>query len=550
MTRPDQKRLIRWLLAAVILAALGRILANDFVDWDDRALVYGNPNLNPPTWTGLDRHWNHPSDPSNQSMYDPMVYSLWWVLAHAGMKPAIFHGANLLVHWLSACVVLEILLQLRLSPWPAGIGAMLFAIHPLQTEAVAWATGMKDLLSGLLALGAIWQYLVATQGKGRWRNYFLASVLYVLALLSKPSAVVVPGLVWVLDVVIFGRSWKRSLLRMVPWLVLGAATIGIAIAIQKIHDIPPTPAWLRPLIAGDALTFYLYKLIVPVHLSFDYGRTPTAVLNDPHHPLYWTWLVPVALAAILWKSKKRMLIGAGLIFFVGLLPVLGLATFIYQIYSTVADRYVYVPMLGVAMGAAWVIERLGRARVYAASAAVLAILAAVCFAQAGVWKNTQTLFENGWAQSGNRFNPLHLDVLANYLDRRSVLEQARGDAAAAGADVQEAIRCFSRSIQLDPLFPRVYDDLCDDLVRAGRFDEAVDVGRSLIDVQPRLPAELRQKPAVLHYRLGMLYYRAGRWAEAGEQFQQSLQIEPTADGRKMLDAAVQMRNSSATTRPQ
>jgi len=547
MTRPDWKRLIPWLLAAVILAALGRILANDFVDWDDRALIYGNPNLNPPTWTGLGRHWN-PRDPSNQFMYDPMVYTLWWILAHAGMKPAIFHGANLLVHWLTACVVLQILLRLGSSAWPAGIGAMLFAIHPLQTEAVAWATGMKDLLSGLLAMGAIWRYLVAMQGKGRNGNYILATVLYVLALLSKPSAVVVPGMVWVLDVVIFGRSWKWSLLRMAPWLVLGAATVGIAIAIQKIHDIPPTPAWMRPLIAGDALTFYLYKLIVPVHLNFDYGRTPSALLSEAHHPLYWTWLVPVALAVILWKSKKRMLIGAGLIFFVGLLPVLGLVPFIYQIYSTVADRYVYVPMLGVAMGAAWVVGRLGRAGAYAASAAVLAILGAVCFARAGVWKNTQTLFEHAWVQSGDRFNPLHLDVLANYLDRRSVLEQARGDAA-AGADVQKAIRCFRRSIQLDPLFPRVYDDLCDDLVRAGRFDEAVDVGRSLIDVQQRLPAELRQKPSVLRYRLGMLYYRAGRWAEAAEQFQQSLQIEPTADGRKMLDAAVQMQRSGATTEP-
>jgi tetratricopeptide (TPR) repeat protein len=428
---------------------------------------------------------------------------------------------------------------------------MLFAIHPLQTEAVAWATGMKDLLSGLLALGAIWRYLRAMEGEGRTRrmNYAVATALYVLALLSKPSAVAVPGMVWVLDMVIFGRSWKKSLLRITPWLALAAGATVVAAMIQSTQMLKPVSPWHRPLIAADALAFYLYKLMVPIRLSCDYGRTPAAVLDGPLHPLYWTWLVPVVLALVLWRTRSRTLIASGLIFLIGLLPVLGLVTFIYQFYSTVADRYVYVSMLGVSMAAAWLVQRLGSRLAYAAAAVVLAALAGASFAQAGIWRNAQTLYEYAWAINPDHINPLHLDKLAQYLDRRSAQEQQSCQAAAARADVQEAIRCFSRSIQLDPLFPRVYDDLCDDLVRARHFDEAVEVGRSLMNVQPQLAAELRQKPAVLHYRMGMLYYRAGRWAEAAEQFRISLQQEPTADAGKMLQAARQQMHGAAATRP-
>src|SRR5262249_44089281 len=154
-------------------------------------------------------------------MYIPVVYTAWWTLAHvpasAGLNPVAFHAANLVVHLLSAIVVYEILLLLIGSRYAACAGALIFAVHPLQTEAVAWATGMKDCLSGLLALGAIWQYLVARRSNSIGR-YVLASAIFVLALLAKPSTVAVPVICAVLDWLMLRGSPKLIARYVGPWL--------------------------------------------------------------------------------------------------------------------------------------------------------------------------------------------------------------------------------------------------------------------------------------------------------------------------------------------
>ncbi|MGD1277029.1 MAG: hypothetical protein ABR964_07390 [Tepidisphaeraceae bacterium] len=583
---------IRLLLLVLVLAVFGRILGNEFVDWDDGGLIYANPNLNPPTWSSLVRHWD-PRDKTNISLYDPLVFTVWWGLAcvsrlnypdvvGATLNPMVYHGANLLVHWLSACVVLEILLQLRLSPWPAGIGAMLFAIHPLQTEAVAWATGMKDLLSGLLALAAIWRYLVAMQSQGRQRrwkwaevtvlnvlfgailtpllltwNSLGASVLYALALLSKPSAVVVPGMVWVLDVVIFGRSWKQSLLRVVPWLALAVGATVVAAMIQSTQMLKPVSLWHRPLIAADALTFYLYKLMVPIRLSCDYGRTPAAVLVDPLHPLYWSWLVPVALALVLWRSRNKILIAAGLIFLMGLLPVLGLVTFVFQFFSTVADRYVYLSMLGVAMAAAWAVQRGGAGRVGPVAAGVLMVLGALSFAQAGMWKDTETLYQRAVATNPN--NPNHLIVFGEYRGRQSDIALRRSQQAAAQQDARQAaaeaqlsrqylldaIDFYRQANRLAPMIPEVYDLLSRDLILTGQLDQAIATLQEWIDLQPKLPENRRTQPAVLRYTLGMAYFKAHRWAEAVRQLELSLQLKNDPNVEQWLQQAREKMRASS-----
>src|SRR6266480_4991899 len=179
---------MRGVIALAVIISFGAALAGRFVEWDDQALITGNPHINPPSLDGLVFHWRH----SDFQMYIPVVYSAWWTLAHVpaaggtGLNPAAFHAANLLVHVLSSIVVFEILVLLIDSRWAACAGALIFAAHPLQTEAVAWATGLKDCLSGFLALLTIWQYLMARRMNVKWR-YALASVIFALALLAKPS---------------------------------------------------------------------------------------------------------------------------------------------------------------------------------------------------------------------------------------------------------------------------------------------------------------------------------------------------------------------------
>ena len=118
-----------------------------------------------------------------------------------------FHLANVIAHLLSAWVVFEILLIVVELPWAAFAGALVFAIHPLQTEAVAWATGMKDVPSGLLGVIAIWQYLVARREKSPER-YTLAIAAFAVALLAKPSTVCVPVICAILDLFILRTPWR------------------------------------------------------------------------------------------------------------------------------------------------------------------------------------------------------------------------------------------------------------------------------------------------------------------------------------------------------
>lgn len=556
--------LIRILLVAAILATFGRIVLNDFVDWDDGKLIYLNPNINNPTWRGLARQWN-PRDPNTNSMYDPLVYTTWWALAHvaqldtsdilgAKLNPQIFHLANLLVHCLTALVVLEILRRLGLRDWPAAAGAALFALHPLQTEAVAWATGMKDLLGGLLAMLTIWRYLVAVEssGKRRRENYLLATALYLAALLAKPSTVVLGPIVAVLDLVILRRNWRDVARRIAPWLVMAAVAIRLATWIQITTQLQHTPLWARTLIALDSLSFYFFKLILPIRLSFDYGRNTGALFYDPalHHPLYWTWIFPIALAVILWRLRRPMLTAGALVFLLGVLPVLGFAPFVFQYYTNVADRYVYVSMLGVAMAAAWLLSRYSNRISIGIACAALVVLGALSFVQAGIWQDSDTLYEHALAL--NRTSAIHYMILGQYkvriyeaavkraaLDQRSgEFEQTRAELRDAGQYLSQALDAFRTLNNLDPRDLTNYDDfsasLYADLYLAQRWKDALEVYEVLIKL-PYFAEAQHEIPAVPHKTLGMLLIRNGQYARAVDELSTALRIKPDAQTQKLLE---------------
>ncbi|MGA3065752.1 MAG: hypothetical protein ABSF29_02775 [Tepidisphaeraceae bacterium] len=549
---------LRLLLLAAILAAYGRAIGNDFVDWDDSQLIYQNRNLNPPTVVGLFHHWN-PLSPDNTGMYDPIVYTVWWGLAHgaqldsadllgAKLNPMIFHGANLAVHWLTSCLVLEILVKLKVSPWAAGGGALIFAVHPIQTEAVVWATGMKDLICVFFSMALILAHLHGDGKKGRW----VEGALFLCAVLSKPSAVVLPVIVVMLDVLILGRGWKRSAMAVLPWVILGTAAAILAGMLQPTTYIQRAPIWARPLVAADALAFYMGKLVWPFNLSFDYGRSPANLLDGPtmHYALWWTWIFPAVVGAILWRYRenRRLILAAG-IFVVGLLPVLGLTTFIYQYYSTVADRYVYISMLGAALAAGLFIQRIPRRVAVGIVSAAGVLMIGLSFAQAGVWRDSETLYRSGLALNPRNLN--HWVVFGEYNDRQAnvFLRRAQdallmGDAAQSHDDTRQAldhlntaIDSYRNAIKIDHRTVMAYDKLSYDLILEQHTDEAIAVLWQLIDLQPSLPPRAREDPAALQFTLGMACYSAGHYADAAAALQKSLELKFDPNVEKHLALA-------------
>jgi hypothetical protein len=237
----------------------------------------------------------------------PLTQTVWGSLASVGrieesdgaaptLNPWIFHGANVLIHVASSLLILHILQSLTRNRPAAWFGAALFAVHPVQVESVAWASGTKDLLCVFFILVSI-ALLIAHRAKPHPARMSLMTVAIAATCLSKPTGIVGPVMLLIIDVMLLGTSPRRSLQALAPALVIACVFAVIAQRVQPpvIAQLPPL--WSRPLIAGDALAFYLVKLVWPTRLAIDYGRSPAKVMAQGW--LYYTWLLPAVVTILL-----------------------------------------------------------------------------------------------------------------------------------------------------------------------------------------------------------------------------------------------------------
>ncbi len=597
--------LIALLPAIVTLAVFWTLPQADFISWDDDINVYQNPYLHPPTVDNVFQLWRQPYE----RFYVPLSYTVWAMLAHAALLPAprlntdaslivfdprVFHTANLALHVLNVLLVfglLRFLLRQALrrdnpelaaadqdavvsdrvaadwvaADWAAAAGAALFGVHPVQVEAVAWVSEMRGLLSGCLALLALWQYAIyATSdaiydNRPRWRRglgYGLATLCFGLALLAKPSAVAVPLIAWVLERWALHRPAQRSggqaARRLLAWFALALVwTVVIKKAQPLDAGVMVAPLWERPLVAGDALAFYLSKLVLPLHLAPEYGRTPQTVLHWPGWG-YLTWLAPAALAWGLWRMGRRAAwtldstlqwpwAAAG-VFVAGLLPVLGLTPFIFQIFSTVADRYLYLAMLGPALGLAGALARWHSRAVQGAVVLVLFLLGCTAAFQTLHWFNSLTLF--GHTLEVNPRSWVTHNNLGNTLRRRGDLEGAMnhyvqafrikpdyalahynlGVALAKQGQSKAAIAQYEATLAIDPTYFEAHNNLGVQLEDQGRRDEAITHYRQALQIKPDY-ARAHLNLAIALAPTGHLA-PAGRLAEAEKHYRTALQLRP------------------------
>jgi hypothetical protein len=504
--------------ALVLIVALSLVYAEvpnlKFLDWDDNVNVYANPLLNPVTSETLKHYWTKPFF----ALYIPVTHTVWTGIAYFAqgppdergitLNPTAFHVANLILHVLCALVVFAILRLLLKHDWGAFVGAALFALHPVQVEPVCWITGMKDLAGASLGLLALWQYLTwaaKTQdqdatGHSRKRLY-LSVGLFALAALAKQTVIGLIVVAWALDHLVLKRDAREAARSLLPWLPVA---IGGAI-IAKIFNGPDPEAvqlWARPFVAGDALAFYLGKLVWPVGLCTDYVRSPAVVIAN-----WWgyaTWLVPAALATALIALRKRFpaLAASGLIFGVALLPILGLVPFPDQ---DVTDRYMYLVMLGPALALGWTVARLNAPRLNLLVALMLAALAIGSSFQTLHWDNTTTLFVRVLAVSPRSW-VAHTMIANELLNHDHPIE--------AQAYLAEALR-------LKPDSAEVQDSLGRSLLMLGRPEEAVEHYRRVTSLRPESGAG--------HYGLANALEAAGQHEEARAEYDEAMRL--MADGR-------------------
>jgi hypothetical protein len=308
-----------------VLGAYAPVVTHEFVNYDDDKHLTGNPRMNPPTLANAAKYWT--DAPGFFGLYIPVTYTAWTFVAQLAYRPATaslnphtFHIANLLLHVCNTVVVFLILRRLlsRSATWEgeapaepgptgqsgsagaspsrvvcpdiaAALGALLFALHPVQVEPVAWTSGFRDVFGGLLALLTILQYvryLQASSPAARGRHYSFALFIFVLALLAKPTAVVVPLMLAGLDALLFRRPARQLVRSLLPMLLLAIAAASLARFTQPSTLLTdPAPLHWRPIVAGDAIAFYLLKLLWPASLGVDYGRTPRFTIEHGHAAL-------------------------------------------------------------------------------------------------------------------------------------------------------------------------------------------------------------------------------------------------------------------------
>lgn len=436
-------------LVALVLFTFSPSIVGEFVRWDDRLTIHQNPRLNPPTWSNVGYYWTN-WQRGEYGLYMPVTHTAWSALSYvdrlgqadpAGvdLNPWLFHLASVTVHAAGAVVLFSLLFELLRQRWAAFAGAALWAVHPVQVESVAWASGLKDVLCGTLSLMTIWLYVRAAGGDsrspaGRRAAYLFCVIVYAMALLSKPSAVVVGPICFVIDVLLLRRPTKVAVLGVLPLLALAAPTALIARKVQFVEHVVPTPFWARPLIAGDALAFYFGKMLFPFHLAIDYGRSPTFVLSQALTRVIW--IVPAGLALTIFLTRKRALWTAGLIFVLALTPVLGFFRFQFQLISVAADHYLYLALLGPALAASWALTRSTGRTIRFACVILISLLAIRSFAQAGIWRDDFSLFHHALMVNPRSF-AAHNNLGVAYAEQAS-LEQRSAELARDQGDFQTA----------------------------------------------------------------------------------------------------------------
>jgi len=471
-------------LIAATFAVYGRVAGHDFVDLDDRIVIVENPLvLAGATPSSLLRAFREPAEAN----WVPFTWiSLQLGYALHGLAPAGFLLTNVALHALASALLFFALLRLSAALWASAFVAAVFALHPLHVESVAWAASRKDVLSGVFCMLTLmaWARFARQPSPSR---YLAVAFVFACGLLSKPTLVTIPFVLWLLDFWPLGRlagaSGPRAITRRaaalliekLPLLALSAAASTVAYSVQKsvgaIAAGAQIPFALRCLNALDALRIYLAQSVWPCGLAVSYPH-PLGGLGLPRLAAaagLLTLLTALALAGL----RRRPYLCVGWLWFLGMLvPVIGLVQVGIQPH---ADRYLYLPLIGLSLAPVFLAAEQVRRRpwlrapVAGAAALVLAALAFTATRQVGTFRDSITLQSHAVAVTrGN--------LVAHY---------RLGDALQRAGRLPEAEHQLRSALALAPRHVKLRIALADVLARRGRVEEAIADYRLALAVDPR-----------------------------------------------------------------
>ncbi len=533
------------LLLVVTLTVYSPAILHGGYVWDDDVHLTRNPVIFSPD--GLAAIW---SKVTWRVEFYPLTFTSFWLQYRVnGLNPLPYHLVNVVIDGINAILVWGIAKRLRLRG--AFWIALVFAAHPLNVESVAWVSERKNVLMGFFYFLAVLAYLrFEPPAPGRRNGWWYAAAFaaFVAALLSKTVCCTFPAgmavILWWRD----GRLSRRTILPLVPLLVMGLGFATWTAYLEKAVVGSVGDAWLhspvdRILIAGRAVCFYVTKFLWPDRLCFSYA------LWHVDAGVAWQYVFPVivlATLAILWKVRARIGRGplAGALFFlVTISPALGFVSYYTMIYSLVADHYVYIAMLGlisVAVEALYGVgvraPGAGRRVPMALLGSWVAVLGMLTFQRSQAYRDAPTLWQDTLAKNPQSW--LAHTSLGVELRRQGDSEAALGEFHAALAvnphcyealngigtmladagRLEEAASYFEQTIHDQPMASPAYGNLASVRFRQGQLEQASRLYQQAVELDPY------DHDARFNY--GTLLAGAGNFSAAAQMFQEASALDP------------------------
>jgi tetratricopeptide (TPR) repeat protein len=499
-------------LLVAVLAIYGQVRSHAFVSFDDPIYVTENPQVRSGlTWSGL--VW------AFTTFHDSNWFPLTW-LSHMldcqlfGLDSGWHHLTNVGLHALSTLVLFVVLRRMTGARWRSGMVALLLAVHPLHVESVAWVAERKDVLSTLFWMLTLWAYTNYAARPGRVR-YVLTLFLFCLGLMAKPMLVTLPVVLLLLDLWPLHRGVR--ILEKLPFFAASLASSIVAyIAHQKggaVASFEIVPLATRCENALISYVVYVLQSFWPSHLAVFYPFSLQSIVE----PAIFAGIALCAVTVLVVLAfPRRPYLAVGWFWYVvTLAPVIGL---IQTGSQSRADRYTYIPMIGLSLALLWEIaERLQpwpRFRV-ALAAAVTAACMTLTWLQVQYWRDDISLYRHAIAVVPDNY--LAYFNLASALD--------------AQGKTDEAIAQLRAAVRVRPNYAPARAELGQLLARQEHPDEA------LSELQTAV--RLRPDDSVAHFRLGSVLGTLGRTGDAAAEFSQAVRLQPeNADAHYNLGIAL------------
>jgi protein O-mannosyl-transferase len=558
-------------LIALNLIVYAPVRQFQFVNWDDptyvteNAKVLGGLTWNNVVWaltTGHAPYW-HPATWLSH-LLDVQLF---------GLDAGAHHLTSLAIHVVNTLLIFGWLCSATQATARSAFVAAMFAVHPLHVESVAWIAERKDVLSTLFWSLAIWAY-VRYARRPDWRRYVTVIAFYALALMAKPMVVTLPLVLLLIDIWPLRRlslqrshDWSRAIGEKVPFLALSTAT-GIATVIvqHRVGAMAGLDVLTSPQRAANALVgyvAYLAKTIWPANLAAFYPFDAVSITVVGAAAL---GLAAITAAAIHYRDRYPYFFVGWLWFLITLAPVVG---FLQAGEQAMADRFSYVPIVGLFVIVAWGMPDVFRNVTWSPrvirAAAVLIVVASAVTARAQVehWRDSVTLWVHAIQVTPNSY--LAHENLGQALRERGRLEEARASYARALAltpsgwsayaavihnslglistkdgRTPQAIEEYEVATRLNPKFTEAHINLANALAAEGRFHDALEHYRAATQLEPGLTEA--------QVGLGSALLQTGNPVEAMTHYQEALRRDPgLAQAHNGLGAALAMsgRNDQA-----